>query len=168
MVRRLVAQPLTAASFMPFGEVLEAGAGVGRPVNQGRGRRIDVAPRLAHAPAAARPAQAIYRLSGSSLPLTLQMLERHPLTSQVFWPLEGARALIAVAPDLADGTPDLARLAAFTTGPGQGFHYLAGVWHAPLFALGRDASFAMQMWETGDARDCEEFSLQEPVEIVAR
>lgn len=158
-------QPLTAIAFAPFGEVLEAGAGAGRPVNQGRGRRLDVAPRLAHAPAA-RPAQAIYELSGSALPLALEILERHPLTSQVFWPLEGARALIAVAPNLPDGSPDISRLAAFTSGPGQGFHYLPGIWHAPLFALENDAGFAMQMWEMGDARDCEEFWLEEPVEIA--
>jgi len=165
-MRIVRAHPLELAAFAPFGEVLDAAAGPGRPVNQGRGRRVDVAPRLAHDPAAARPVAAVYRLAGSALPLAVEVLERHALSSQVFWPLDGARAVLAVAPSLPDGSPDAARLAAFVSGPGQGFHYLPGTWHAPLFALDRAAAFAMHMWEAGTARDCEEFPLPEAVLIA--
>ncbi|HYG89366.1 MAG TPA: ureidoglycolate lyase [Azospirillum sp.] len=160
------AHPLAPVLFAPFGEVLDAGVAQGRPVNQGRGQRVDVAPRLAHDPAAVRPAAAVYRLAGSSLPVVVGVLERHTLTSQVFWPLEGARAVIAVAPNLPDGAPDVSRLSAFLSGPGQGFHYLPAVWHAPLFALDVAGSFAMHMWETGTDRDCEEFPLPQPVFIT--
>lgn len=155
-------RPLTAATFASYGFVASLDGRDGRSVNQGRAHRLDGFGQLHQHEEAARPAVALYDVTASSLPVTITLMERHPLTSQIFVPMGGASALIVVAPAEADGLPDMARAEAFLSGPQQAFCYGAGIWHAPLFAHRLGALFTMMMWETGDARDCEEHHLAAP------
>lgn len=163
---RLRAAPLTAEAFAPFGSLAAIDASGGRAVNQGRGRRIPGIGDLMHDTAAARPVLDVYHLKPSSLPFTLACFERHVLTSQVFIPIRCAQLLLAVAPDDANGHPNVARAQAFVTGDDAIIHYRAGVWHSPLIALDGPASLSMLMWEAGDARDCEEVVPTVGLEIV--
>ena len=156
--RTLHAQPLSADAFAPFGSVIEVGNRTGRPVNQGRAQRIDGTRDLAHA-AGAAPVVDLYQVETSKLPFTVDCLERHPLSCQIFTPMRCARYLVIVAPTGADDKPDLARALAFIGNPEQAICYGAGVWHAPMIALDDIVVMTMSMWEAGDARDCEEFWL---------
>lgn len=164
----IAAAPLSAAAFAPYGTVLPADAGAdgGRLVNQGRARRHPGLRDLVHEAAAGRAVLDLYRVAPSSLPFPLVCLERHPLSAQVFVPMTATRLLIAVAPADAAGRPDVDRAHAFVTDGATIIHYRAGAWHAPLVALDAPATLAMLMWETGDARDCEEFILAEPVMVT--
>lgn len=56
-------------------------------------------------------------------------LEKHLLTQQAIVPLTG-RIVQVVAASSADGSPDLATLAAFEVTPGQGVCMRPGCWHA--------------------------------------
>lgn len=163
---RLDAQPLTAEAFAPFGSLAAIDAAGGRAVNQDRGRRIPGIGDLVHDAAATRPVLDVYHLKPSPLPFTLACFERHVLTSQVFIPIRCARLLLAVAPDDANGQPDVARARALIADGDSIIHYRAGVWHAPLIALDGSASLSMLMWEAGDARDCEELVPPMAIEIV--
>ncbi len=85
-MRTLRAAPLTHAAFTRFGSVVEAG-GEAVTANQGRARRFDLALDLAATdPRAARLAGALYRIEASSLPFAVRVLERHPLSPQLFFP----------------------------------------------------------------------------------
>lgn len=156
--RTLHAQPLSADAFVPFGSVIEIGGRTGRPVNQGRAQRIDGTRDLVHADGT-RPVVDLYRVETSTLPFTVDCLERHPLSCQIFTPMRCARYLVIVAPSGTDDKPDLARALAFIGSGEQAICYGVGVWHAPMIALDDTAVMTMSMWETGDARDCEEFWL---------
>jgi ureidoglycolate lyase len=162
----LHALPLTADAFAPFGSLAAIDTPGGRAVNQDRGRRIPGIGDLVHDAAATRPVLDIYHLEPSPLPFTLACFERHVLTSQVFIPIRCARLLLTVAPDDTNGRPDLARARAFIAGGDTILHYHAGVWHAPLIALDSPAFLSMLMWESGDARDCDEIVPPVTVEIV--
>ncbi len=165
-MRTLRAEPLTAAAFAPFGDVLEASTGHGKAANQGTAVRQDRLGRLAHDRPGATPNLAVFRARAQSLPWTIKLLERHPRSSQAFVPMVVERLLIIVAPALPDGAPDLAGLRAFLTEPGQGVNYLLGVWHHPMVALDAAADLAMLAWEDGSAEDCVEHWLSEPIEVV--
>ena len=67
----------------------------------------------------ARPMISIFEGKGFALPYALDMMERHPLGSQAFYPLGPDPFLVTVAPDDngKPGTP-----VAFLTAPGQGFN----------------------------------------------
>lgn len=162
MTASIRAARLTPSAFAPFGRVVEIQDLQGRPVNEGRGERCDWPVELSHATPANAPTTAVYRLAASTLPFRMTLLERHPLSDQLFIPLAGHAFLVALA------TADPAgEVRAFIGRPGQAVLYRAGVWHLPLVALGEPGTFLMQMWETGDpGRDCETHEIA-PVLVTA-
>jgi ureidoglycolate lyase len=160
----LKAAPLTAGAFARFGQVIEA-AGAGAAANQGRATRIPLALDLAADPRATRAAAAIYRIVPSPLPFSMGVVERHPLSAQLFFPNRAARFLVCTLDSLPDGEPDLPSARAFIGQASQGIVYRAGVWHGPLVALEAAGDFLMQMHECGGPQDCEERALVAPILI---
>ncbi len=154
--RTVLALPLTREGFAPFGDVVSTRPDGGTGANQGTALRFDHAAALQNLRAHAAPNLAVFQSAPQPLPFTVRLLERHPHSTQVFLPLVCARFLVCVAPDDADGGPDLSRLQAFVAGAGQGICYRAGVWHHPIIALDAPAELAMLAWEDGTAADCEE------------
>ena len=163
-MRSIRPRPLDRAAFGPFGDVVEAD-GAGMPANDGRARRF--AGLATFAATAPSPELSIYRVEPSALPLTVDYMERHPNTTQLFFPTEGKDYLVVVAPSGALGEPDPAGVAAFVGRPGQGINYRAGTWHYPIVALQAPAAFLMLMWETGTTDDCQTARLAIPVRIEA-
>ncbi len=164
-MQTIPAGPLDREAFAPFGAVI-APAGASRRVNEGRGLRTEVPASLVHTTGAASPSLAIYDIAPSHWPVALGMVERHPLTSQLFVALEGGAFLVVVAPATAEGGPDARGARAFVARAGSGIVYAPGVWHLPLVAMERPGRFLMMMWETGTERDCEECRLDTPLTIV--
>jgi ureidoglycolate lyase len=156
-MRSIVLQPLDAAAFAPFGEVLTL------PSEGGR-RYFERA--LANHRAQAWASLALARIeTAGRLPLEVVQMERHPSSSQSFVPLGPISFLVVVAPHGPDGRPDTARVRAFLARNGQGVTYAAGTWHHPLTVIdGTPAGFAVWMWRDGTADD-EEFVDVEPFRV---
>ena len=155
---QVIAQPLKASAFAPFGQVLEAPA---------RGPKRDHAAALYNGRAGAAPNLAILRLEPATLPLRVSKLERPPLSSQAFVPLRVSRYVVAVCPPRSDLTPDLDRLVAFTADGAQGINYEAGVWHHPMTALDSPGAFTILTWQDGTEADTEWANVDTDVVIVA-
>lgn len=104
------------------------------------------------------------RVAASSLPLAIDRVERHPHAAQVFLPLDVHRYVVTVmAPDAA-GAPDPATALAFLLPPTLGVVYRAGVWHAGITVLDREASFGVLMWR--GASDDDVFAVIPQVRVV--
>jgi len=159
--------PLDAASFAPFGRVIDVSRTTAKSVNEGRGVRIDLPLGVDHDPRAARAATALYHLTPSALPFVTAVMEHHPCTAQAFVPTRASRYLVVVAPPRDDGSPDAPRARAFVATADQAVVYAPGVWHLPLVVLDEAATFLMQMWETGGPDDCHEHRLAAPLRITA-
>ncbi|CAN5594880.1 ureidoglycolate lyase [soil metagenome] len=136
--RILVAEALTAEAFAPFGDVIEAAGAPDFSFNGAMADRFHDLARLDFAGAGARPGISIAIARPYGLPHVLDLVERHPLGSQAFVPLDPAPFLVVVAPD-AGGRPG--RPQAFLTRPGQGVNYLRGIWHGVLTPLGAPQRF---------------------------
>jgi ureidoglycolate lyase len=135
---RIVAAPLTAAAFAPFGEVLEAAGAPDRVINGGLcGRWHD---RAALDFGDGRAGISLFRAEPRPLPMHLEMVERHPAGSQAFLPMTPDPFLVVVAPD-EGGRPG--RPLAFLTAPGQGVNYRRGAWHGVLAPLAPPGLFAV-------------------------
>jgi ureidoglycolate lyase len=152
---RLVAEPLTEAAFAPFGQILAL------PRQAGRIDYSAFAENL-------RPggATVCFRTSltePTALPLKTKVMERHAFSSQAFLPVDVARYVVMVAPDAADGGPDLAQARLFLVDGGTGINYRANVWHHPMTVLDRPAVFATVMFTDGGPRDEDWTDL--PVEV---
>jgi ureidoglycolate lyase len=153
----LIAEPITADAFAPYGEVLEASKQPGRVYFKGA---------LGNGRAHAAPSLSVTHAAPiAALPLTATLMERHEFSSQSFLPFDVERWLVIVADKAATGGPDTATARAFVVGPGQGITYRPDVWHHPLTVLDRPARFYVSMWEDGTATDTEFFTLPEPFTV---
>lgn len=134
----LTLQPLTAAAFATFGEVIEAEPATMRLINGGTTERFHglAAPEIAGE--GARVIINIFRGQPRAFPYKVDMMERHPLGSQSFSPLSGRPFLVAVSLD-EDGRPG--RPQVFVARGDQGVNYRRNVWHHPLMAVGAVSDF---------------------------
>ena len=157
MSRRIAPEPLDPAAFAPFGDVLEAAGAPDRIINAGLCGRFHDRARLDFGPSG-RAGISIFRAELRRLPLTLDLLERHPEGSQAFVPMSADGFLVVVAPD-AGGQPGRPR--AFLTRPGQGVNVLRNTWHGVLTPLAGSGLFAV-IDRIGPGANLEEHRLADP------
>lgn len=161
---KLRPQPLTHAAFAPFGDVIEASAAVRHfSINEGNTERYHDLAQLEAGPEG-RMIVSIFRGQPRPLPFTVSMLERHPLGSQAFMPLNGRAYLIVVAP--AGAEPASGDLHCFIARGNQGVNYAPGVWHHPLLALDAESDFLV-LDRAGPGDNCDEVTLTPPAHIVS-
>lgn len=158
---KIVAQPLTAKAFAPFGDVLEAAGTPDRVINQGMcGRHHDLARLDIHD---GRAGISLFDAQPRALPYRLEMVERHPDGAQCFVPMTAQPFLVVVAPD-ADGVPGAPL--AFVTAPGQAVNYHRGTWHGVLTPLHAPGLFAV-VDRIGPGANLKEHWFATPFEVVA-
>ena len=118
MKNRLIIESLTHEKFAPYGDVIEAHGDADKLINRGCCKRFHDRAKLDIQ--SGRAGISIFQGSPYDLPLTLDMVERHPLGSQAFLPLSESPYLVIVASDHG-GTPDRPKV--FRPSPGQGVNY---------------------------------------------
>ena len=161
MSAQVKVQPLTAEAFAPFGEVLDVTGDPDKIINQGMcGRYHD---RATLDFVEGRAGISLFNAQKRSLPLTLDMVERHPDGSQAFLPMSQEPFLVIVAPDVA-GKPGVPL--AFVTRPGQGVNFHRGTWHGVLTPLSDAGLFAV-VDRIGAGPNLEEHWFQTPFTVVA-
>ena len=152
-MRAIRPEPLTAAAFAAFGDVVEA-EGAFELINGGTSRRFADLAKVDVTAKGGRPQVSIYRAEPFALPLAIAMLERHPLSSQLFMPIYRKPFLIVVAPR-GDGVHSAA-VRAFVTNGRQGVNYRRSTWHHPLIALESASDFVV-IDRAGEGQNCDEF-----------
>lgn len=152
---QLPVQVLTREAFAPFGDVIDARGADSFPINQGRTERFHA---LARVEVLGEKAEAILSLfRGQPLqPMSIVMMERHPLGSQAFVPVNNQPFYAVVAPA---GEFDLEAVRAFLVQGSQGVNYRAGTWHAPLLPLYPDSDYLV-VDRRGDGDNCDEVHLE--------
>jgi ureidoglycolate lyase len=149
----ITVQSLTAANFAPFGDVIETGLAEVKLINWDRTERHHG---LARADVTGEDAHVlinIFRSQHWDLPIEIRMVERHPLGSQAFMPLNGRDYLVVVAQD-DNGTPH--KPVAFLAQGHQGVNYHRNVWHHPLLALDEQSDFLV-VDRGGNGNNLEEY-----------
>lgn len=160
-MRDLLIQPLTRETFSAYGEVLDIDGVPGTPINADRARRYNA---LAHPVTDSEGhlvISIVYSKAGT-LPCELTIIERHPLSTQAFIPLQSQTMIVVVAH--ADTEPCAANLSAFMSLPGQGINYFAGTWHHPLLPLQSDGNFLV-IDRNDPGHNCDVVTLDEAVRL---
>lgn len=157
----ILIEPLTAAAFAPFGQVIEMAGAHHYPINGGMTERYHDLARVELGGVHARPLISLFRGQPYELPLDLTMVERHPLGSQAFYPLSARPFLVIVADDVS-GTPGTPR--AFLTAPGQGVNIAMNTWHGVLTPL-QAASDFLVVDRGGDGNNLEEHHFETPYKV---
>lgn len=161
-MKKLLPEPLTAAAFAPFGELIAVDAAKRHfSINGGNTERYHDLAELVPGPDG-KLIVSIFRGLPRQLPFAIEMMERHPLGSQAFVPLTAQPYLVVVArPGPAPGPDDLH---AFLARPGEGVNYAPGTWHHPLLALNEICDFLV-VDRSGPGNNCDEVRITPAVNL---
>ncbi|OPY94580.1 ureidoglycolate hydrolase [Bradyrhizobium sacchari] len=156
----LAIEPLTRDAFAPFGDVVETAGMTPLSINQGYAERYNG---LASIDVAAEGGQVNISWFVASVrpsPIAIRLMERHPLGSQMFVPLNGADWLVVVCSDpLISST-----YRAFAAKGHQGVNYARNCWHHPLLVLEQSSSFLV-VDRKGAGDNLEEYWLDETMQL---
>jgi ureidoglycolate lyase len=150
------ASALDAQAFAPFGDVIEIEGRDSRWINDRTCRRFDDLAHIDVAEGGGRPLLSVFEAQPRSLPLPIRMLERHPLSSQAFFPLQTRPFLVVVAEDGPSACAGHLRV--YLSSGHQGVNYRRNIWHHPLIALGEISRFLV-IDRGGSGENCEELAL---------
>lgn len=137
MTNKLKSTPLTREAFAPFGDVIEMEGSAHITINQGFAERFND---LAHVDVETEGGStnvSLFLGQPRPSPIAIKLMERHPLGSQIFFPLQDRPWLIVVCEDVND----FATYRALTATGSQGVNYARNVWHHPLLVLDGDSRF---------------------------
>jgi len=126
-------EALTKAGFAPFGEVIDIDGAQHFPINQGFAERFND---LAAVDAEAVNVSIVVAKPRPK-PIAITLMERHPLGSQIFYPLQDRPWLVLVCGDPNDRNS----FRAFSATGRQGINYARNTWHHPLLVLEADSRF---------------------------
>lgn len=157
---------LTKEVFSPFGNVIEMTGSDWFPINNGSTRRYHKLGLIDICGEDGLPAISMARGVAFDFPLSISMLERHPLGSQSFIPCNGVSFVVVVAPSLPDGMPDERGLRAFHAKSDQGVNYFRNCWHHPLISLQQEGDFIV-VDRVGSGHNCDEVMLSQQYRIEA-
>ncbi|MEF2553031.1 ureidoglycolate lyase [Aurantimonas sp. A2-1-M11] len=162
--RDLPVHPLTRAAFAPFGDVIETNGAAHFAINGGTTTRFHDLARVDVSAQGGHPLISIFRGQPFAFPIEIAMMERHPLGSQAFAPLQDRAYLVVVAPD-ADGAPGTP--VAFLARGRQGVNYAPGTWHHPLLSLEAVSEFLV-VDRGGEGNNLEEARYRAPYRVTGK
>jgi ureidoglycolate lyase len=156
-------EPLTKERFAPYGDVVETSLDRSDAMNEARFERFNDLCDVDLGGGSVSISVARCR-TPTTLPLRIDVVERHPLGSQAFVPLSPCRMVVVVAPP-GEGV-DAADLRAFVTSGRQGVNYHRGTWHMPLIAFDAGQEFLV-VDRGGEEANCEQQDLDDAVILEA-
>ncbi len=159
----LIPTPLSARDFAPFGDVIEK-HDQPKTINYGHTLRHDSPAALDLNADNGRAGISIFRSTPLPAPLLIEVMERHPLSTQTFYPLGKYPYLVVVA---RKGDFEPASLRAFIATSDQGVNYHAGVWHHYVLALNGISDFLV-VDRIGPGENCDEVHLSPNLTVELR
>jgi ureidoglycolate lyase len=159
-MRALTPEPLTKAAFAPFGDVVETDGALPVEINQGFARRFDALAGIDVTTNGAPVNISLFDAMPRPQPIAIRLMERHPLGTQLFMPLQDRPWLVVVCGD----PQDIASYRAFTATGRQGVNYARNVWHHPLLVVGEGERFLVV--DRAGADNLEEVWLDPPLALT--
>ncbi|MEM5343772.1 ureidoglycolate lyase [Paraburkholderia azotifigens] len=156
-MKTLAIEPLTREAFALFGDVIELEGAKQIPINLGTTIRYHDLAHVDVTDEGGRTLVNLFRGQPRVLPFEVKMMERHPLGSQAFIPLNDKPYLVVVAPR---GELVESEIRAFVTSGWQGVNYAKGVWHHPLLSLEEVSDFIV-VDRGGEGLNLHELDLRE-------
>jgi ureidoglycolate lyase len=157
-------EPLSRENFAEFGDVIETEGRDFRWINEHSCKRYGDLALLDIAENGGRPLLNVFEADARALPLRVRKLERHPLSSQAFFPLQPRPFLIVVA--AAGSAPIAERIRVFSSTGTQGVNFRRNTWHHSLVAL-EDGSRFLVVDRGGDGENCEEIDVVDAIVLVS-
>lgn len=156
----LIARPISAAAFAPFGDLIEVGSVAPVLINDGLCERFSDLTELDVVDG--KIGLSLFQANLRSVPYKCDLLERHPLGSQCFIPMSAAAFLVIVAPD-DNGQPG--PVSAFVATNRVAVNIARNTWHGVLAPIAGSGLFAV-IDRIGEGSNLQEHRLNDPVIIT--
>jgi ureidoglycolate lyase len=123
---------ITKENFSDFGDVISSENIKPIDINAGYAKRFDDLANINTLKDEGKTIVSIFSALKRSLPMKIDMMEKHPLGSQAFMPMIETTFLAFVAPP--GDLPEISKIKSFIIPPKKGINYKPGVWHFPLIS----------------------------------
>jgi ureidoglycolate lyase len=157
----LVSQPLTPASFAPYGDVVETATTIPKVINQGFAKRFNDLAKVDVARDGGEVNVSLFVAQPRPMPIEILLMERHPVGSQAFIPMQDQPWLVLVC----DNPLDLGSYHLFSATGRQGINYARNVWHHPLLVFEPNSHFLVIDYK-GPSPNLDEVWLEQPLSIA--
>ena len=131
-------KPITKENFAKYGDVITTKDIRPLEINDGYAKRFDGIANLDTSIDGGETTICIFSALKRSFPMKIDMMEKHPLGSQAFIPMQETTFLVLVAPK--GGKPNIDEIESFIVPPHIGVNYNPGIWHFPLIST-KDMNF---------------------------
>ena len=131
-------KPITKENFSKYGDVITTKDIKPLEINDGYAKRFDGIANLDTSIDGGETTICIFSALKRSFPMKINMMEKHPLGSQAFIPMQETTFLVLVAPK--GSKPNINEIESFIVPPNIGVNYNPGIWHFPLIST-KDMNF---------------------------
>ncbi|MDB0049072.1 ureidoglycolate lyase [Candidatus Pelagibacter sp.] len=131
-------KPITKENFSKYGDVITTKDIKPLEINDGYAKRFDGIANLDTSIDGGETTICIFSALKRSFPIKINMMEKHPLGSQAFIPMQETTFLVLVAPK--GSKPNINEIESFIVPPNIGVNYNPGIWHFPLIST-KDMNF---------------------------
>ena len=123
---------ITKKNFSKFGELIDTKKRKPIIINNGYAKRFHDLGKINTSSKKGNSIISIFSAKKRIFPMKIDMMEKHPLGSQAFIPMEKTTFIVFVAPK--GKKPDVNKIKSFIIPKQTGINYKPGIWHFPLIS----------------------------------
>ena len=123
---------INRSNFSAYGDLITTDDINPIDINAGYAKRFDNLANLNTTKDDGKTIVSIFSALKRTFPMTVDMMEKHPLGSQAFIPMKETTFLCFVAPQ--GEYPEINKIQSFIIPPKTGINYKPGIWHFPLIS----------------------------------
>ena len=123
---------ITRKNFQKFGDLISVKKKKSININDGYAKRFDNLCRINTSSKKGKTIMSIFSTKKRKFPMNIKMMEKHPLGSQAFVPMNETTFLVFVAPK--GKRPNTKKIESFIVPKQTGINYKPGIWHFPLIS----------------------------------
>ena len=123
---------ITRKNFSAYGDLISSDDIKAININTGYAKRFDNLANINTSMDKGKTIVSIFSALKRTFPMKIEMMEKHPLSSQAFIPMNETTFLSFVAPQ--GELPEIDKIESFIIPPKTGINYKPGIWHFPLIS----------------------------------
>ena len=129
---------INRSNFSAYGDLISPDNINPMDINAGYAKRFDNLANVDTSNNEGKTIVSIFSALKRTFPMKINMMEKHPLSSQAFIPMKETTFLSFVAPQ--GELRDISKIQSFIIPPKTGINYKPGIWHFPLIST-EDTNF---------------------------
>ena len=129
---KLIPKNINKNNFIKYGNIISTNKNKSKIINNGYAKNYEDLAEINTNKYLGKTKISIFHVKQRKFPMQIEMLEKHPFSSQLFFPIKKCYFIVVVAP--RSKVPNIKKIESFIIPPNIGINYKTGIWHYPLIA----------------------------------